>query len=84
MSGPNVPYALPSGLFGHGYVDDHQITPSLGLAPARRPRAHPIAGFPQPLLEQCAGEVVFLVYTYVHSNLAAANSWGYSCLREAR
>ena len=36
---------------------------SLDTGAAGRSDAHPIAGLPEPLLEQCTGEVVFLVYT---------------------
>jgi hypothetical protein len=45
----NASYALCAGVFGHIYVDDHEIGRAINLPAAWRADVHAIARFGEPL-----------------------------------
>jgi hypothetical protein len=65
----NVPYTLHPGMFGHVHVDDHEIGGTIESRIARHPDMYAISGLAEPLLQQGACEMVFLVNQYVHGVL---------------
>jgi hypothetical protein len=67
MSGLNASDALRAGVLGHGYVDDREIGRTVNLPDAGRADVDAIARFGEPLPQQSACEIVFLVYHNVHS-----------------
>jgi len=62
----NATYALRAGMFGHVYVDDHEVGRAIERGAAWHAKMHAIACFAEPLLKQTAREVIFLVYHNVH------------------
>src|ERR1700689_882292 len=67
----NITNALHSRMFGHVYVDDHEIRRLIETGISRLAEMHAISGLAQPLLKQSACELVFLVKQYVHGILGS-------------